>query len=68
MIKLIQVKETVEDTKITEDMYCIEALIHSIIQQIEFNKELNYDDFKFTQAVFKKVKSALKKVNEVIKI
>lgn len=68
MVKIIQVKEILEDGKLTDNMYNVEKLIQSIIQRIENNNELNYDDYKFTQAVMVKVKQALQKVNEVIKI
>lgn len=68
LVKIIQVKETLEDGKLTDNMYNVEKLIQSIIKRIENNNELNYDDYKFTQAVKVKVKQALQKVNEIIKI
>ena len=68
MVKLVQVKETVEDGELLENMYNIKTLIQSIIKQIESNNELNYDDYKFTLAAFIKVRQALQKVNEIIKI
>lgn len=68
MVKIIQIKEILEDGKLTGDMYGIQKLIKNIIERIEKNNELNYDDYKFTQAVMVKVKLALQKVNEIIKI
>ena len=68
MVKIIQVKETIENGELTNNMYSIKDLIQSIIKQIENNNELNYDDYIFAQAVFIKVKQALQKVNEIIKI
>ena len=68
MVKIIQVKETIENGELTNNMYSIKDLIQSILKQIENNNELNYDDYIFAQAVFIKVKQALQKVNEIIKI
>ena len=64
----MEIKEILEDGKLTGDMYGIQKLIKNIIERIEKNNELNYDDYKFTQAVMVKVKLALQKVNEIIKI
>lgn len=68
MVKILEVKETLEDSELVENMYKIEELIKDIIKRLETDNELSIDDFRFTNIVLKKTKIALAKVNTVIRI
>lgn len=68
MIKVLQVTETIEDGKLLDNIDKSNKLIKEIEQRLEKNNELNIDDFKFIEIVFEKVKRALQKINDVLKI
>ena len=68
MIKILEIKQTIDNDNVVEDMYDIELLIKYIIRHIEKTREINYDDYRYTSIILAKVKTALKKVNELLKV
>jgi hypothetical protein len=68
MIKLVELKQTLEDDILLQDMYEVEKLFKDIIKCIESDKELNVEDYRFLNLVFKKTKLGLKKVLAILKI
>lgn len=67
MVKIVEVKETIFDSRLVENIYDIEKLIKNIISRLEFTNELNYDDYKFIDIVVEKSRIGLEKAYEVMK-
>lgn len=61
MMKIIEVKETLFDTQLVDNIYSINKIIKQIINQTEFVTELNRDDYNYLNVVMEKVKIALDK-------
>ena len=68
MVKILEVKQTINNDNVVEDMYDIELLIKYIIRYIEQTREINNDDNKYISIILAKVKTALKKVSEILKV
>ncbi len=68
MRRVVEVKETIFDSRLLENIYATERLIKNIISRIEFTNELNYDDYKFIDIVMEKSKIGLEKAYEVMKM
>lgn len=67
MVKIVEVKETIFDSRLVENIYDIEKLIKNIISRLEFTNELNYDDYKFIDIVIEKSRIGIEKAYEVMK-
>lgn len=68
MIRVLQVTETIEDGKLLDNMNKSKLLINEIEKRLQQNNELNIDDYKFIDIVFEKVRIALQKANEILKV
>lgn len=68
MIRVLQVTETIEDGKLLDNINKSNLLINEIQKRLEQNNELNIDDFKFIDIVLEKVRIALQKANEILKV
>lgn len=68
MIKVLQVTETIEDGKLLDNINKSNLLINEIEKRLRQNNELNIDDYKFIDIVFEKVRTALQKANEILKV
>lgn len=68
MIRVLQVTETIEDGKLLDNINKSNLLINEIQKRLEQNNELNIDDFKFVDIVLEKVRIALQKANEILKV
>lgn len=68
MIKIIEIKETITDTRLTDDIYDIQKLIKRVINRLEFTEELNRDDYNYLSILIEKTKVALIKAYEIIKL
>ncbi len=68
MVKILEVKETLEDTKLIDNIYLINGIIKDIIKQTEFITELNKDDFNYLNIVLEKTKTNLRKVQLLTKL
>ena len=67
MVKIVEVKETIFDSRLVENIYDIEKIIKNIISRLEFTNELNYDDYKFIDIVIEKSRIGIEKAYEVMK-
>lgn len=68
MVKILEVKETLEDSKLIDNIYLIDGIIKDIIKQTEFITELNKDDFNYLNIVLEKTKTNLRKVQLLTKL
>jgi len=67
MMKIIEVKETLFDTQLADNIYSINKIVKQIINQTEFVTELNRDDYNYLNVVMEKVKIALNKAYLIMK-
>lgn len=54
MLKIVEVKETLEDTSVIDNIYEINRLIKKMIVQTEFITELNKTDFDYINIILEK--------------
>ena len=67
MIKIIEVKETIFDSKLVDNIYAVNNTINNIINQTDFITELNRDDYNYLNIIMEKIKINLNKVAELLK-
>lgn len=68
MIKVLEIKETLADSELIEDIYKVEKLNKDIIKQLEANNELDIADFRFMSLIFRRTEIALQKVYTLLKV
>lgn len=68
MLKVVEVRETLEDTSLIDNLYEVNKLTKELIRQTEFITELNKTDFDYINIIMEKTKNNLEKVKELIKI
>ena len=68
MLKIVELKETLEDTSLIDNLYEVNKLTKEIIKQTEFITELSKVDFNYIDIVIEKTKINLEKVEKLIKI
>lgn len=68
MLRIVEVKETLEDTSLIDNLYEVNKLTKELIRQTEFITELNKTDFDYINIIMEKTKNNLEKVKELIKI
>ena len=68
MLKIVELKETLEDTSLIDNQKEVNKLTKEIIKQTEFITELNKVDFNYIDIVIEKTKINLEKVEKLIKI
>lgn len=66
MLKVIEIKETLEDTSLIDNLYKVNKLTKELIKQTEFITELNKTDFDYINIIMEKTKNNLEKVKELI--
>lgn len=67
MIKIIEVKETIFDSKLVDNIYAVNNTINNIINQTDFITELNRDDYNYMNIIMEKIKINLDKVAKLLK-
>ncbi len=68
MIKVYEIKETIQGSDIIGVMYSIQILIQDIIRLTD-NKELvSYEDYDFINTLLVKVERTLRKIDSIIKL
>lgn len=67
MVKIIEVKETLQDTTLLNNIYSIDKIVKEIIKQTEFITDLNKDDYNYINIILEKIKTNLNKANLLIK-
>lgn len=68
MLKIIEIKETLEDSKFVDNIYNIQRINKDIINKTEYIIELNKDDYNYISILAEKSKIALEKINQILKI
>lgn len=68
MLKIIEIKETLEDSKFVDNIYNIQRIDKEIINKTEYIIELNKDDYNYISILAEKSKIALEKINQILKI
>jgi len=63
----IQLKQTLEDTQLADNISKTEELIHNIKDIIKIKRTINIDDYVWTHATLTKVKIALAKISNILK-
>ena len=67
MIKIVEIKETLQDTTLLDNIYSIDKIVKEIIKQTEFITDLNKDDYNYINIILDKIKTNLNKANLLIK-
>lgn len=69
MLKIYEIKESVSDSNMIDNLYEVHKLIQNIIKQTEFlDEDINKTDFDYINIILSKTKKNLKKVNELLKL
>ena len=66
MLKVVEVRETLEDTSLIDNLYKVNKLTKGLIRQTEFVSELNKTDFEYINIVLEKTRTNLEKVLKII--
>lgn len=67
MIKIIEVKETIQNTTLLDNIYSINKIVKEIIKRTEFVTDLNKDDYNYINIILEKIKTNLNKANLLMK-
>ena len=57
MLKIIELRETLEDTSLIDNLYKVNKLTKELIKQTEFITELNKTDFDYINIIMEKTKN-----------
>ncbi len=66
MLKIVKIKETLEDTELISNIYAINKISNELINQTKFITELSEIDFDYINIVLVNVKNNLEKVKKII--
>lgn len=66
MLKIVEVKETLCDSKLVDNIYAIQKIVASMITETEFTLDINRDDYNYINVVLDKTRKNLEKVYNVI--
>lgn len=66
MVKIIEIKQTLEDSSLIDNIYKINRLTSKIIRTLQMTDGLNIDDFNYMNVVAERSKIALEKVYRLI--
>ena len=61
MLKIIEIKETIFDSQLVDNIYAIDKTIKNIINETEFITELNKDDYNYINIILEKTRINLEK-------
>lgn len=67
MLKIVELKETIKDSNLTNNIYDIQKIIQKMILNLEFIEEINKDDYNYLEILTEKGKTALEKTLEIMK-
>lgn len=67
MLKIIEIKETIFDSKLVDNIYAIDKTIKNIINETDFITELNKDDYNYINIILEKTRINLKKAFDLLK-
>lgn len=66
MLKIVELKETMKDSNLTNNIYDMQKIIQKMILNLEFIEELNKDDYNYLEILTEKSKIALEKTLDII--
>ena len=67
MLKIVELKETIKDSNLTNNIYDMQKIIQKIILNLEFIEEINKDDYNYLEILTEKSKIALEKTLDIMK-
>ena len=67
MLKIIEIKETIEDSPFIDNIYKIQKLNREIINKTELTTEINKDDYNYISILAEKARIILEKINQIYK-
>lgn len=68
MIKVYEIKETIQGSDIIGLMYSIQILIQDIIRLTDNKGLVSYEDYDFINTLLVKVERTLRKIDSIIKL
>ncbi len=67
MLKIVEIKQTIYDSDMIQNLHAIQRISQNIQNEMQFIPELNKDDYQYLDVVLEKVKVNLLKVYNLIK-
>lgn len=67
MLKIVEIKQTIYDSDMIQNLHTIKKISQDILNEIQFIPELNKDDYQYLDVVLEKTKVNLLKVYNLIK-
>ena len=67
MLKIVELKETIKDSNLTNNIYDMQKIIQKIILNLEFIEDINKDDYNYLEILTEKSKIALEKTLDIMK-
>lgn len=67
MIKIIEIKETIYDSQLVDNIYAIDKTVKEIMNETNFITELNRDDYNYINIILEKTRINLEKAFEILK-
>lgn len=67
MLKIIEIKETILDSKIVDNIYAINKIIKNVINETDFITELNKNDYDYINIILEKTRINLEKAFYLLK-
>ena len=67
MVKIIEIKETIFDSQLVDNIYAIDKTIKGIMNETNFITELNRDDYNYINIILEKTRINLEKALELLK-
>ena len=65
MLKIIEVKEELDNSTLVDNVYEIHKMIQHMIQDTEYIIEINKDDYNYLNIVMGKTKNNLEKIKYI---
>ena len=65
MLKIIEVKEELDNSTLVDNVYEIHKMIQHMIQDTEYITEINKDDYNYLNIVMGKTKNNLEKIKYI---
>lgn len=67
MVKIIEIKETIFDSQLVDNIYAIDKTIKEIMNETDFITEVNRDDYNYINIILEKTRINLEKAFELLK-
>lgn len=68
MVKIVEIKQTIYDSEMIQNLHTIQRISQDILNEMQFIPELNKDDFQYLDVVLEKTKVNLQKIYNVVKV